>query len=272
MIEAVQSLECNLERVHSLEGNIGIGTKNVYPALIDLEVTPSSEVQTFNHEGSYGYDKVIVNKIEDDNLIAENIKSGVDILGVKGKFVGSKYAPKYVSFRDSTERDLSNETSNLDTSNITDMSYMFYNCKYLNNIDFSNWDTSKVTNMSSMFYNCNSFGVNRILDFSNWDTSKVTNMSSMFQSCIGITSLDLSSFDTSNVTNMAKMFRNCTLLTTLDIRKFDFSNCTSYVNMFYGVKTHCLIIVKSQAEKDFVLNERSDLTKVKTVAEYEAEE
>ena len=40
----------------------------------------------------------------------------------------------------------------IDTSEITDMSNLFYNSKFENiNIDVSNWDVSNVTNMDSIF-------------------------------------------------------------------------------------------------------------------------
>ena len=39
--------------------------------------------------------------------------------------------------------------------NITNMSYMFYDCSSLNSLpDISKWNTSNVNNMSGMFYNC----------------------------------------------------------------------------------------------------------------------
>ena len=60
---------------------------------------------------------------------------------------------------------------------------------------------SNVTNMSFMFYNSSATS----LDLSNFDTSNVTNMNSMFNSSKA-TTLDLSSFDTSNVTSMDAMF------------------------------------------------------------------
>ena len=44
----------------------------------------------------------------------------------------------------------------MDTSNVTSMYRMFYNCNKLTSLDVSNWDTSNVTSMSSMFENCNS--------------------------------------------------------------------------------------------------------------------
>ena len=46
------------------------------------------------------------------------------------------------------------DLSNFDTSNVTDMSSMFYGCLNLKSLDLSSFDTSNVTNMSYMFYIC----------------------------------------------------------------------------------------------------------------------
>ena len=117
------------------------------------------------------------------------------------------------------------------TSNITNMSNMFYKCSGLTSLDLSGWDTSKVTDMSQMFYGCSGL---TSLDVSNFDTSKVTNMNNMFYYCRNLTSLDLSSFDTSNVTNMNSLFYYCGSLTSLDLSNFDTSNVTDMGHMFYG--------------------------------------
>ncbi len=124
------------------------------------------------------------------------------------------------------------DLSSWDTSNVTNMRYMFYGCSSLTSLDVSNFDTSKVTDMESMFYNCNKL---TSLDVSNWDTSNVTNMGSMFSLCSRLTSLDVSNFDTSNVTNMYSMFRECRSLTELDVSNFDTSNVTDMESMF----NHC---------------------------------
>ena len=71
---------------------------------------------------------------------------------------------------------------------------------------FKGSNTSNVTIMGSMFYNCSGL---TSLDLSGWDTSNVTNMNYMFGSCSSITSLDLSGWDMSNVTSMVLMFENC---------------------------------------------------------------
>jgi len=117
----------------------------------------------------------------------------------------------------------------LDTSNVTNMAYMFNNCENLTTLDVSKFDTSNVTNMAYMFSYCRNLTT---LDVSKFDTSNVTNMTYMFNGCENLTTLDVSKFDTSNVTNMASMFYGCRSLTTLDVSKFDTSNVTSMNSMF----------------------------------------
>ncbi|EAD7633074.1 BspA family leucine-rich repeat surface protein [Listeria monocytogenes] len=116
--------------------------------------------------------------------------------------------------------------SNLDTSQVTDMSNMF-NFNATTSLDVSNFDTSKVTNMYGMF--CGNAATS--LDVSNFDTSNVTNMSNMFNASAA-TSLDVSNFDTSNVTDMSAMFCG-SAATSLDMSSFDTSNVTDMSAMFY---------------------------------------
>ena len=100
----------------------------------------------------------------------------------------------------------------LNTSEVTDMIYMFSDCTKLTSLDVSNFNTSKVTTMKGMFNACSSL---TSLDVSHFNTSKVTDMSWMFQNCEKLTSLDVSSFNTAKVNNMNYMFANCSLLTTI---------------------------------------------------------
>ena len=119
--------------------------------------------------------------------------------------------------------------SNLDTSNVTDMSYMFAGCE--NIPDISNWDTSKVIDMSYMFMGCEN-----IPDISNWDTSKVVDMSYMFKGCKKIP--DISNWNTSNVKNLSGLFYNSVYLTFLpDISKWNIQNVENMSKMFDGCKS-----------------------------------
>ena len=108
-----------------------------------------------------------------------------------------------------------------DTSDASDMFYMFVNCKSLTSLDLSNFDTSSVKNMVRMFWYCSSL---TSLDLSSFDTSNVTNMTHMFYGCSSLTSLDLSKFNTYNVTDMSGMFLGCSSLTSLDLSGFDVTN------------------------------------------------
>ena len=119
----------------------------------------------------------------------------------------------------------------MDTSNVTSMYQMFYQCSGLTSIEFGNsFDTSNVTNMYAMFDGCSGL---TSLDLSSFNTSNVTNMKGMFHDCSGLTSIEFgNSFDTSNVTAISYMFNNCRSLTSLDLRHFDTSNVTDISYMF----------------------------------------
>ena len=135
-----------------------------------------------------------------------------------------------------------------DTSNVTDMSYMFKDAFKMPQDDNGYWysakfklpdsfNTSKVTNMSHMFdggfYNA------RLLDLgNNFDTSNVTDMSYMFATTFYMGSLKLGEkFDTSNVINMSYMFYGTGShhMEQLDLgRKFYIGNNTNIAGIFYN--------------------------------------
>ena len=118
---------------------------------------------------------------------------------------------------------------NLNTENVTDMSYMFYNCRKLSSLDFSKFNTENVTDMKFMFYNCR---ILSSLDLSKFNTENVTNMSYMFDNCYELSSLDLSKFNTENVTNMKYMFDNCWELSSLDLSNFNTAKVEDMSYMF----------------------------------------
>ncbi|MCR5021279.1 BspA family leucine-rich repeat surface protein [Ruminococcus sp.] len=153
-----------------------------------------------------------------------NVKS---IIAEKGTVLPENSRDLFDNFNECTFIDL----SNADTSNVTDMSFMFAFCDSLKTVDFSNINTSNVKSMSGLFYGCRNL---TSLDLSSFYTRRVTSMSYMFSKCESLTSLDISSFITSNVTNMGSMFSDCTNLTTLDLRNFDTSKVTDMREMFYG--------------------------------------
>ncbi len=118
---------------------------------------------------------------------------------------------------------------NFNTSNVTDMRWMFEFCKSLTSLNLSNFNTSNVTNMGGMFGFCESL---TSLNLSNFNTFNVTDMSLMFEGCSSLTSLNLSNFNTSNVTTMSSMFNDCRSLNSLNLSNFNTSNVTYMDRMF----------------------------------------
>ena len=120
--------------------------------------------------------------------------------------------------------------SNLNTSEVVDMSKMFYLCSSLKTLDLSNFDTSLVTDMSDMFSYCS---VLEKLNLSNFNTSLVTDMSHMFENSRKLSSLDLSNFDTSSLKDMNSMFSGCSSLEEINISYFNTTSLTNMSKMFY---------------------------------------
>ena len=120
---------------------------------------------------------------------------------------------------------------NLDTGLVTNMDYMFENCKNTKNLDLSKFDTGNVTNMKWMFDGCSSL---TSIDVSKFDTENVTSMQGMFSGCSLLSTLDISKFNTNNLKSMSSMFYRCSGLTSLDVSKFNTENVTFMYWTFNG--------------------------------------
>ena len=119
--------------------------------------------------------------------------------------------------------------SSFDTSNVTNMMFMFGGCLNLESLDLSKFNTKNVTNMIGMFNKCQNL---LELNVSSFNTEKVTNMMSMFTGCIQIEELDLSSFNTSKVTNMGGLFGHMINLKNVNLSSFNTQNVMNMLGMF----------------------------------------
>ena len=119
--------------------------------------------------------------------------------------------------------------NDIDTSKITDMSYLFCDSDYdLSKLDISRWDTSKVELMNGMFWGCTNFNC----DLSKWNVSKVIDMNFMFSGCNNFNS-DLSKWNTGRVEDMKNMFRDCHKFNS-DLSKWDVRNVRDMKYLFQG--------------------------------------
>ena len=90
-------------------------------------------------------------------------------------------------------------------------------------------DTSNVSNMQYMFSKCWSL---ENLDLSHFNTENVCNTDYMFQDCSKLKSLDLSNFNTINIETMQGMFRDCSLLGNLQLPDFDVNKIDSFHSIY----------------------------------------
>jgi surface protein len=105
-------------------------------------------------------------------------------------------------------------------------SYMFFGTN-VEHIDFgTGFNTANVTDMSYMFFNCQNLGS---LNLSNFNLQSVTTMEGMFRLC-GVQTLNLSGATTSSsLINATSMFMDCTNLSgTLDLSGIELSKINNY--------------------------------------------
>lgn len=120
---------------------------------------------------------------------------------------------------------------NLNTSQVTSMNGVFYNCNKLTSINLSHFNTDAVTFMPNMFSGCTELSS---IDLSKFNTAQVTNMEYMFSGCSKLTNVKLDSFNTQKVIYMGNMFENCGELTVLDLSSFNTAKVIYMMSMFYN--------------------------------------
>ena len=136
-------------------------------------------------------------------------------------------------FSDYTEVKTIEFNDMFDTARVDDMSYMFYGCKNLTELDVTGFDTDWTTDMHGMFGKCKNL---TRLDVSRFDTKIVDDMSYMFYGCENLMELDVTGFDTDWTTDMRYMFGKCKNLTRLDVTGFDTDLVRDMSNMFSECK------------------------------------
>ncbi|MGQ2283584.1 BspA family leucine-rich repeat surface protein [Leuconostoc pseudomesenteroides] len=119
--------------------------------------------------------------------------------------------------------------TNFQTTNVTNMSDMFYQNETTETIDLSSWNVDQVTTFQYMFAYSNI----KSLDLSNWGINRTANgvdMSYMFSNT-KLASLDLSNWDVTKVTNFTYMFSNSKLM-TLDLTGWSTTSGNAFNIMF----------------------------------------
>ena len=177
-----------------IAGNIGSAGQIIYQDGTATNIGPGSFTELFDDEGVYSITTTDLTAL---NFRASNFDIEID------------------------ERS--------DLSDLRDASSMFEETKSVNDLGW--WDTSQVTNMHRMFFNCHAY---RVSPMDNNNVSGCTDMSEMFSGCDQMR-INCVNWDTGNVTNMAAMFLyagiNRDNLVPNSLDNFDVSNVTNAAAM-----------------------------------------
>ncbi len=128
-------------------------------------------------------------EIVDNESLRELVKNEKDVSKVVTTFVTNLNR----LFHD---RQVLYDITSWDTSQVTDMGYLFYGQQIFNQ-DIGNWNTSQVNNMVLMFRSARDFNK----DIGNWDTSQVQVMYEMFHLAESFNQ-DISNWDTIQATEL----------------------------------------------------------------------
>jgi len=131
----------------------------------------------------------------------------------------------------------------LDVSNVTDMTSMFYGAGQMITYDIDRWDVSKVESMNHMF--CDNFNL-RSLDLSAWDVSSLKTIYNMFNDDTKLRTIgNVSHWNTVNLIDAGAWLNNASSFIGdkdgyLDLSGWNTGNLKSVGEMFFGTKMHML--------------------------------
>ena len=115
--------------------------------------------------------------------------------GINGSVTKVVFDPSFADARPTTTFDWFHDMTNLEsitgmeylnTSEVTDMAWMFNHCNDLTSLDLSNFNTSNVDRMTCMFYGC-------------WSTAAVTYSSDMFTNCTSLVGGQGTTYDANHI-------------------------------------------------------------------------
>lgn len=241
-------------------------------------VTPSTSQQVILPDAGYNaLTSVTVSPVTaniDNNIVSNNIKKGVSILGVTGVLDPALQIAPTNTFTDATAKQFydiqtaydnmqpkvltdtnktidksiyciptkSDGTPLLDTSNVTDMYAMFHSCEFLKTVPKLN--TSNVLTFFDAFYKCHS-----LESFALIDTSKATSIKEMFVECTNLKNVP--AFNIPKVTEINGIFYDCINLTNESLNNIllMLTTATAYIAQGTNMTLKYIGLKEEQATK-----------------------
>ncbi len=196
----------------------------------------------------------------------DSYRGNVMKVDVKDKIAPTKMGAWFLRMSNLTSENLCH-LENIDTSNVTYMSFTFENMGSLTELDLSSWDVSKVQKFQETF--CSDSSLKKInistwtmaannyspsflqgcssleeIDLSGLDMKKADKMVSMFGGCTNLKSIKLGKLTTNSWAQLSKLFINCSNLEEVDLSKWvvpkvgtfleTFSGCTNLKRVNFG--------------------------------------
>lgn len=220
----------NIKKDVTILGVTGTFEAGGSPVLEEVQINPSLTEQ--NITASVGFDgigSVHVNAVTSDidsDIIPENIKAGVEILGVTGSYNDSSINknPTKLNYLYQNS-DILNiaDFNSINTTEVAEMKYCFAECT-LSTIDISSWDFTKCTSETYMFSNCKNLETVYMPENANLKIA-----TSMFNGCSKLKRIEGSIIIDGN--NISNMFRGCSILEHVVIKSFAANASTNTVTL-----------------------------------------
>ena len=121
--------------------------------------------------------------------------------------------------------------SDIDVSELDDLSSIFDELYKMEVVDISGWDTSNVIYMNDMFAECED--IKKIIGIENLDVSKLQCANAMFYGCQNLVELDLTNWNPMSLQRASYMFYNCSNLKIIkNIENWQLPNIKNVRQMF----------------------------------------
>ena len=163
--------------------------------------TPSNTTLTFYYDGNRSsrtgttYD--LNTGATDTGWDTDGINASVTKVVFDPSFAGARPTSTYDWFYEMWNLESITGMSYLNTSEVTNMGYMFPSCSKLTSLDLSSFNTSKVTDMRYMFYG--SRNLLTIYVGSGWSTAAVTYSDDMFWNCTSLVGGQGTTYDDNHI-------------------------------------------------------------------------
>ncbi len=153
--------------------------------------------------------------------------SGWNISGVKS--MKEMFRNSSITSFDITNAFVHDENDMVNFEELTDLSYMFYDCKSMTgSVNLSNLNAKNASSINNMFNN----STVQIINFTNCDMSSVTNLSNLLKDCKSLTQFNAKGWKLSSATSISGMFSGCSSINTIIFDDCDMSSLTSLSQMF----------------------------------------